>query len=58
MVPLEQEEQGGPSRQRPLNTAMIPERQLGPQEDDGFSPYRATDDMGNTSEIGRSGYYV
>jgi hypothetical protein len=31
---------------------MIPERQLGPQEDDGFSPYRTTDDMGNTNEMG------
>ena len=57
LVPVEQERQG-PSRQKRPNTAMIPERQLGPQEDDAFSPYRVTDDMGNTSEMGELNYYA
>ena len=52
LVPVEQEGQG-PSRKRP-NMAMIPDRQLGPQEDNAFSPYRTTDPMGNTREMGES----
>ena len=58
LVPLEQEEEGPANQKRPLNAAMIPEKQLGAQEDDAFSPYRITDDMGNTSELSRSHCYT
>ena len=44
LIPMEQKDQG-PSRKRPA-------KQPDPQEDEGFSPYRTTDAMGNTKEMG------